>query len=947
MSLKLVPPAAIASCLRDSSANPDDLLLCTNSDIDSLGKYKSIWLAVDSKTVYVVSDGQVPAMQLKLDIDKVSEFRCNSTIGSGLLQARVDGCFVDLIRYSNRFADRFSKIARKLEHYRKGQPIVIHDEDNVDPRRCKTCGLMLAFIGDTCPRCVNKGDVLGRMWILMKPYRWMALVVMALLIIGIALDLVAPRLTQYLVDNVLPGSPEAAKKLQTEPVIFSTHIKMLLELVAILAIVQTLRMVVNMISGRIGSAIGTAITSDMRCRLVEHLQKLSVSYYDRQQVGSLVGRVAYDTEALHGFVNQLTGGFLFQIIMLIGVGIMMFTINVKLAFFTMIPAPLVIAGSIVFWRYIYPNYYKFWDASSKQAGMLSGILSGVRVVKAFSQESREIDRFATASDYLKNSRRTVDYAINTFNPIMGIIFMLGGWIVWFVGGRDVISEKMTLGQLMAFFAYLAMFYGPLGMLSQFTNWLTQFVTQAHRIFEILDSPVEIMDPPAPKNITPMKGHIQFDKVTFGYNRHSPVLYDIDLDIAPGEMIGIVGRSGSGKTTLINMLCRFYDVIEGSVKVDGIDVREVDLNQLRSQIGVVLQDPFLFRGSVWENVTYGRPDSSVEDVLEASKAGNCHDFIMRTPHGYDTWVGERGAGLSGGERQRISIARVLLTDPRVLILDEATSNVDAESEASIQQALAEVVKNRTTIAIAHRLSTLRRASRIVVVDQGHIVESGPHQELIDLNGVYAKLLRIQGQNHVPTVEQLSVEIEVQKRAEENIERTDNALPHIKSHHPRWLTPENSVVHLGNLGALHVTVINEAIYGGVFAVRCLPVHYPKKYISLRYLDSEKHEVEVGLIRDLADWPAASQKLIAESLLKRYFLHTITHINNVEVFNGYLNFDVDTDLGPIQFMMRWQGDKAHNYGHGGKMLIDSDENRYLVPDVNKLTEPERRIFLRHIYW
>ncbi len=444
MSLRQNPPAKIANCLAGESITAEELLICTDTDIDYFGKYRQSWLAVSKDYIYVVSDGEMPKIEMRLAIESVSEFRCQGTIGSGLLQARVDGCFIDILRYSNRLADRFNKIARKLERWRKGEPLIIHPEDDIDPRRCRTCGLMLQFVGDTCPRCVNKGAVLSRMWKLMKPYRMAALLVMGLLIFGISLDLVAPQLTRYLVDNVLPGTPEAAKKIQSEPVVLGRHLKMLLEVVAVLAAVQVLRMCVNMVNGRLGSRIGTAITGDMRSRLVEHLQKLSIAFYDRQQVGSLVGRVAYDTEALHGFVNQLTGGFLFQLIMLLGVGIMMFTINVELALYTLIPAPLVISGSIIFWRYIYPRYYKFWDAGSKQAGMLSGILSGIRVVKAFSQENREVKRFDKASNYLTTSRRNVDYAVNTFNPVMGIVFQFGGWIVWYIGGRGVLQGRMSI-----------------------------------------------------------------------------------------------------------------------------------------------------------------------------------------------------------------------------------------------------------------------------------------------------------------------------------------------------------------------------------------------------------------------------------------------------------------------------------------------------------------------
>lgn len=938
--LRQVPPPTVASRLAEEGITKDRVLLCAPTDIDRQGRYTRQWLVATEDRVMVVGEEPPAPVLVGFGLRKPTEYRLHTGVGSGILTARIDGIVVDVLRYSNREAYRFERVVQKLETLRTGGQLEIHYEDEHDPRRCEKCKLLLDQPGSACQFCVSRGRVLSRMLKLMAPYRKQAALMMALLLVGIALDLVSPQLTMHLVDHVLPANPgEAAElRLRGDGAGYREATRGLLAVVGILAGVQVLRAVVNVFNGRLASRVGTAVTHDMRSRLVGHLQQLSVGFYDKQQVGSLVGRVAYDTEALHGFIWQLTGGFLLQLMMVMGVGVMMFSLDAKLAAYALLPAPLIMGATVFFWRYIYPRYYQAWDASSKQAGTLSGMLSGVRVVKAFSQEERELARFNRTSSLLRQSKNNVDCAIGTFNPLVGIVFQLGGWIVWYVGGRDVIDGRMTLGELMAFFGYLWMFYGPLAALPQFTNWLTQFVTQANRLFEILDTPAAIAEPEEPVRLGTMRGEVRFEKVTFGYNRHAPVLRGLDLHIRAGEMIGVVGASGSGKTTLINTLCRFYDVDEGRVTIDGVDVRRIAKNELRSQIGVVLQEPFLFRGSIRENLAYGKPDASEEEVLAASKAGNCHDFIMRQPHAYDTWVGERGAGLSGGERQRVSIARVLLTDPRVLILDEATSSVDAESEAAIQAALREVVKGRTTIAIAHRLSTLRHADRIVVMDRGQVAEIGAHDELMARNGMYARLVHLQGS----AAEKPAAELLNEAAAAE-----PTAMPALDGHKLRWLTPENAAIHLGSYDALHVTVVNERIYGGVFALRCMPVHHPDRYISLRYLDGSGREREVGIIRDLSEWPEDAQRLVNDSLQKRYFVHTIKGIDAIKPIGNYLRFQAETDLGPIEFTIRAQSDRVQDYGNGGKMLLDTDENRYLVPDVEKLPESERRLFRRHVYW
>lgn len=761
--------------LESQGVTKDDILLSTSNDITFEGEYAERWVIVTRQAVMMLKeeDGTITAPR-QFPMAEIESARIDTRVGSGFLQVKIAGNWAEVARFSNAKAIWFERIAAKITRLKDTGEFVVSEDDEKEQNRCPTCGLMLRSATDICPRCIKKHRVLGRLLQTMKPYWPWAVGTLALVFTGIGLNLIPPLLQRILMDDIVNHAPELGAHYRTpvwimervggDPALVqqTTAVRFKLLFLVVfggMAGISLLNIGLGIIIARLSVTIGTKITYDLRHRLFERLSELSVKYYDRHQVGVLMARVTSDTEALHGFIAQSTQGFLVNILLPLFIGVMLFQMNAELTFYVLIPAPFVIVSTYYFWEFVYPKYYKFWDSSSKLAGMLNSALSGIRVVKAFAQENREVERFDKFSGNLQSSRRRVDQATSTFYPIVGFIFGLGGLFVWYFGGKYIIKGEagMTVGTLMAFASYLGMFYGPLSSLSQMSSWLTSSMTAAQRVFEVLDTEPEIEEAAKAYHMHICRGDVEFKNVSFGYDRYSPVIRDVTLHIQPGEMIGIVGRSGSGKTTLVNLLCRFYDVDQGGIYIDGVDIKDLHKDDVRRNIGLVLQEPFLFRGTVRENICYGRPDAHIEDIMRAAKAANAHDFVMRLPDGYDFKLGEYGSGLSGGEKQRISIARALLYDPAVLILDEATSSVDTESEKQIQDALGVVTKGRTTIAIAHRLSTLKNSDRIVVMNDGRIIEVGTHTELMTLEGTYYKLVKIQTQlTAEPTVERLALE-----------------------------------------------------------------------------------------------------------------------------------------------------------------------------------------------
>lgn len=570
-------------------------------------------------------------------------------------------------------------------------------------------------------------EVIRRVSVYLRPYRLMVLGTILFAILSLAAGFLYPKLTRVIIDDVIT---QGRRDLLT-PVALG------------LLGAFFLRELFNSIRIRINNTLEQNVIYDMRRQVFARLQRLPVPWFDQRASGDLMTRVIEDVNNVE---RLLIDGVEQGTVAVLSIGaalVLMFSSSPTLALVSLIPVPFLVGGALWYTLTAHKRYRLQREASSAMNALLMDNLQGMRQIKAFGRQSHEDMRFEKRADELRTGTLVVMRVWANYGPAMQFFGALGIGLVLWVGGWQVIQKKMEIGELVAFMFYAGMFfYEPIGRLHGLNQMLQSARAAAARVFDILDTNEERSDRRGTLK-EPVLGEVVYENVGFSYGENRIVLREISLRAKPGEMIALVGPTGAGKSTLVNLLPAFYEATTGRIQIDGQDIRGIALESLRTNISVVSQEAFLFNGTVRENILYGRLDATEEELIAAARAANCHDFISRLPQGYDSHVGERGVKLSVGEKQRISIARALLKDSPILILDEATASVDTATEKLIQEALERLMANRTSFVIAHRLSTIRKANQILVMRQGQIVERGAHDELMALNGLYAKLARIQG------------------------------------------------------------------------------------------------------------------------------------------------------------------------------------------------------------
>ncbi len=712
--------------------------LISHFDISPQGEYCDGHLLLENGTITAELDGK----KEKFNISDIEEAVQYTDIGCGKLELRPKGGSPDgsdnipICRFSMSCVTEIGEFCKVVNHLiETGEFLEINTEDLPV---CPKCHRHYLRGMNMCMFCVKKSYVFSRAFQYFKPYTKSLILTGILMALAHSTNALMPYLNSLLIDNYLVPTPDATP-------MFDSRIAGIVAIASTMVVFYILSRMVVIFSNRVSNKIGAYFYRDLRELLYAKIQELSLTTMSRRPAGNLIHRVTSDTERVKLFFNEQGRYLIEQIIVFTVILIILFKTSPVLTLVVLIPIPFGVLMIRRFSHATHVRYHKQWRTNSKATSILHDIIKGIRVVKSFGNEEGEIKKFSDISRKLADiSASNEKYWALTF-PLVGNFMALGEFLVLMIGGKMVLDGTLTLGELTRFNLYLVYLYAPLRWMSMFPRRIADCTTSLVKIYEILDEEQNTSTPQTEIDFDASED-IVFENVTFGYKSYEPVLKNVSFQIKSGEMVGLVGHSGAGKSTIINLCMRLYDPGLGKITIGGVDIKDISQKTLRDNIGVVFQETYLFSGSIYENIAYAKPNASPDEVISAAKAANAHEFIAKLPDGYNTVIGENGHSLSGGERQRISIARAILKDPKILILDEATSSLDPETEVKIQEALSRLIEGRTTIAIAHRLATLKNADRLVVIEKGRVAEHGTHEELINKGGIYANLVSAQRQTH---------------------------------------------------------------------------------------------------------------------------------------------------------------------------------------------------------
>lgn len=665
-------------------------------------------------------------------LDKLSELKAEGYISSSVISARYGEETVPIAFLTNTTKEEIRLFTKYFKQFRENGAITVDEKDFKNERFCPECNNRYPDPSrKVCPHCMNKKHLYLRLFDFTKGYRHYIAIVVLTLVLTSALSVISPYISSsFLYNQVIEVGGE-----------FYGNIALVIFLVVLTTI---LKMLVNVVTGVATAAISGRVIYDLKKTIFSAISRLSMSFFTSRQTGGLMSQINNDANSIYWLFVDGVPYYLINIIQVIAVAVIMFVMNAPLALYSIIMLPLFLYLLSKVHSKLSTLHTKRYSASRAMNAALGDALNGVRVVKAFAREDLESERFNDRSVACAQTLKRTTYFNNSAVPAVNIIMYLSNIIVWGVGGWMIMSATgdMDYGTLVTFLAYVGMLTSPLSMFVNMSHSLSECANAMQRLFEIADAEPEVVEADEPIHIQNVKGDVEFRNVEFSYSKDRKIIDGVSFNIEAGKIIGIVGHTGAGKSTLANLLIRLYDVTSGEILIDGINVKRLSFDTLRSNIAVVSQETYLFVGSILDNIRYAKPDATYDEVISASKIAGAHDFIIKLPDAYDTQIGFGNKDLSGGERQRVSIARAILKNPKILILDEATAAMDTQTERRIQYALNLLTRGRTTIMIAHRLSTLRDADKLIVIENGKMPEFGTHTELLAKKGVYHKLYKLQ-------------------------------------------------------------------------------------------------------------------------------------------------------------------------------------------------------------